>query len=120
MGGACVVLDAMNTADPATRTYRARYILSGGGEDAPLGATVTLRLKPTETGRTASVDVPLGALFDVGHGPAVWSYDADTKTVSPRPVTLGRMRARVVRHFQEGVAIEFASQLTHENFEAFR
>jgi hypothetical protein len=25
------------------------------------------------------------------------------------PVTLGRMRARVVRHFQNGVAVEFAS-----------
>lgn len=25
------------------------------------------------------------------------------------PVTLGRMRARVIRHFQEGVAVEFAS-----------
>jgi hypothetical protein len=25
------------------------------------------------------------------------------------PVTLGRMRARVVRHFQDGVAVEFAS-----------
>jgi len=79
------------TADPATRTYRARYILSGGGEDAPLGATVTLRLKPTEAGRTASVDVPLGALFDVGQGTAVWKVDAETKTVSPQPVSLGRI-----------------------------
>jgi len=25
------------------------------------------------------------------------------------PVTLGRMRARVVRHFQDGVAVEFTS-----------
>ena len=25
------------------------------------------------------------------------------------PVTLGRMRARVVRHFQDGIAVEFAS-----------
>ena len=25
------------------------------------------------------------------------------------PVTLGRMRARVVRHFQNGVAVEFAA-----------
>ena len=79
------------TADPATRTYRARYILSGGGETAPLGATVTLRLTPAEAGRKASVDVPLGALFDVGHGTAVWRYDAETQTVSAQPVSLGRM-----------------------------
>lgn len=36
------------------------------------------------------------------------------------PVRLGNMRGRVVRHFQEGVAIEFLSQMTNENFEAFR
>lgn len=35
-------------------------------------------------------------------------------------VRLGNMRGRIVRHFQEGVAIEFLSQLTRENFEAFR
>lgn len=79
------------TADPVTRTYRARYILSAGGEDAPLGATVTLRLKPADTGRASSVDVPLGALFDVGQGSAVWKFDADTKTVMAQPVSLGRM-----------------------------
>jgi RND family efflux transporter MFP subunit len=79
------------TADPATRTYRARYILSGGGETAPLGATVTLRLKPLETGRAASVNVPLGALFDSGHGSAVWKFDADTETVTAQPVSVARL-----------------------------
>ncbi|MCJ2070831.1 efflux RND transporter periplasmic adaptor subunit [Methylobacterium sp. J-030] len=79
------------TADPATRTYRARYILSGGGEAAPLGATVTLRLTPADTGRAASVDVPLGALFDIGQGSAVWKFNADTKTVTAQPVSVARM-----------------------------
>jgi hypothetical protein len=36
------------------------------------------------------------------------------------PVRLGNMRGRIVRHFQEGVAIEFASQLSNESFESFR
>ncbi|MCJ2133058.1 efflux RND transporter periplasmic adaptor subunit [Methylobacterium sp. J-026] len=93
------------TADPATRTYRGRYILSGGGEDAPLGATVTLRLKPAESGRAASVDVPLGALFDIGHGSAVWKVDADTRTVTQQPVALGRMSeeaAEVVSGLEPG------------------
>ncbi|GAB6843428.1 RND family efflux transporter MFP subunit [Methylorubrum rhodinum] len=79
------------TADPATRTYRARYILSGGGEDAPLGATVTLRLKPAEAGRPASVAVPLGALFDAGSGSAVWRLDAATGTVEAQPVAIARL-----------------------------
>ncbi|MBB2960933.1 efflux RND transporter periplasmic adaptor subunit [Methylobacterium sp. R2-1] len=79
------------TADPATRTYRARYILSGGGEDAPLGATVTLRLKPNEASRPASVSVPLGALFDAGAGSAVWRLDAATNTVDAQPVAVARL-----------------------------
>lgn len=77
------------TADPATRTYRARFILSGGGETAPLGATVTLRLKPAQA--TAPVSVPLGALFDQGGGPAVWRYDAQTQTVAAQPVAVARL-----------------------------
>jgi RND family efflux transporter MFP subunit len=79
------------TADPATRTYRARYILSGGGEIAPLGATVTLQLRPVQAQATASVSVPLGALFDQGGGSAVWRYDAETQTVAAQPVTVARL-----------------------------
>jgi RND family efflux transporter MFP subunit len=79
------------TADPATRTYRARYILSGDGESAPLGATVTLQLRPAKPQLTASVSVPLGALFDLGAGSAVWRYDAETQTVTAQPVTVARL-----------------------------
>ena len=79
------------TADAATRTYRARYILSGGGEDAPLGATVTLRLKSGDALRSAAVAVPLGALFDAGRGASVWRYDAETGTVAAQPVVVARM-----------------------------
>ncbi|KQP05827.1 RND transporter [Methylobacterium sp. Leaf99] len=79
------------TADPATRTYRARYILSGGGEDAPLGATVTLRLKAADAGRAAAVEVPLAALFDTGGGSAVWKFDTATGTVTAQPVAIARL-----------------------------
>ncbi|KQT84471.1 efflux RND transporter periplasmic adaptor subunit [Methylobacterium sp. Leaf466] len=79
------------TADPATRTYRARYILSGGGEDAPLGATVTLRLQAVDAGRAAAVEVPLAALFDSGGGSAVWRFDAATGTVAAQPVVIARL-----------------------------
>ncbi|GLS45387.1 efflux RND transporter periplasmic adaptor subunit [Methylobacterium brachythecii] len=79
------------TADPATRTYRARYILAGGGETAPLGATVTLQLKSADTKRTAAVEVPLTALFDRGSGSAVWRYDAQTGTVAGQSVAVARM-----------------------------
>jgi hypothetical protein len=45
------------------------------------------------------IDISLsGAAIELGVRPAMGT-----------PVTLGRMRARVVRHFQDGVAVEFAS-----------
>ena len=79
------------TADPATRTYRARYILSGGGEAAPLGATVTLRLTPADAGRAASVDVPLGALFDIGRRLGGLAARCRHQTVTAQPVSVARL-----------------------------
>ena len=84
-------------ADPLTRTYRARYVLDGAGQAAPLGATVTLRLAATSGAPT--FDVPTGALFDDGHGPAVWAVDAAASTVSSRPV-------HVIRIGDEDVTVE--------------
>jgi hypothetical protein len=48
------------------------------------------------------------------------AVEIDVRPALGTPVRLGNMRGRVVRHFQEGVAIEFASQLTNENLEAYR
>ncbi|WP_026596784.1 efflux RND transporter periplasmic adaptor subunit [Methylobacterium sp. 77] len=93
------------TADPATRTYRARYILAGGGEDALLGATVTLHLKSTDPRHAAVVEVPLGALFDRGQGLSVWRFDATTGIVTARTVTIARMteeRAEVTSDLSPG------------------
>ncbi|GEP09915.1 efflux RND transporter periplasmic adaptor subunit [Methylobacterium gnaphalii] len=79
-------------ADPVTRTYRARYVLEGAGESAPLGATVTIALKPSLRGNDASFAVPLAAIFDSGGGPSVWKIDPDRHTVSAQPVLVTRMR----------------------------
>jgi hypothetical protein len=48
------------------------------------------------------------------------AIEIDVRPAMGTPVRLGSMRGRVVRHFQEGVAIEFASQISHENFESLR
>lgn len=37
------------------------------------------------------------------------AVEMDVRPALGTPVTLGRMRARVVRHFQDGIAVEFAS-----------
>jgi hypothetical protein len=37
------------------------------------------------------------------------AIETDVRPAMGTPVTLGRMRARVVRHFDDGIAVEFAS-----------
>ena len=92
-------------ADPSTRTYRARYVLGGVGESAPLGSTVTVELALDLRGRAATRDVPLGAIFDNGEGTAVWKLDPDKSAVTAQPVTVVRLReerAEVLSGLAEG------------------
>ena len=48
------------------------------------------------------------------------AIEIEVRPAMGTPVRLGNMRGRVVRHFQEGVAVEFLSALTQESFEAYR
>lgn len=76
-----------NAADRLTRTYEARYVLDGPLAEAPLGATVVVRipeLRPSAT--QAELQVPIGALFDPGKGPGVWMLDGKSNRVTWRPV----------------------------------
>jgi RND family efflux transporter MFP subunit len=59
-------------ADPASRTFEARYVLEGEAASAPLGSTVTLTLATKQTSGSHSVMVPVGAIHDRGSGPGVW------------------------------------------------
>ncbi|WP_040842905.1 hypothetical protein, partial [Nitrospirillum viridazoti] len=90
-----------DAADTQTRTYEARYVLDGAAAQAPLGATVTVRLSQIGDD-TPPVSVPLGALNDEGKGPGVWvltpeaggdAITADRATVAFRPVTVGQLGA---------------------------
>jgi len=62
-----------DAADPATRTFEARFMLIGAPATAPLGSTITVRLNGL--GQTAKMSVPLGAIYDRGQGPGVWIVD---------------------------------------------
>ncbi len=87
-------------ADPATRTYEARYAIVGG-EALPLGATATVRLRRAEGARFA---VPLAALHDGGGGPGVWVVGRDNR-VAFRPVriaTLGDESAEIAAGLRGG------------------
>lgn len=75
-------------ADPATRTFEARYVLDGVAAKAPLGATVTVYLRDSEP--SDEISVPLGAIDDEGRGPGVWLLDRKSSSVAYRSVTFIR------------------------------
>ena len=79
-------------ADPITRTYKARYTLKDAGIDAPLGATVTVRLENNEAnGGIHLCEIPIGALFDDGSGISVWVINPETATLVRRPVVVAKL-----------------------------
>jgi len=76
-----------DAADPATRTFEARFVLIGAPATAPLGSTITVRL--SRPGRPGAITVPLAAIYDRGRGPGVWLVSAQgSPKVSWRPVKL--------------------------------
>jgi RND family efflux transporter MFP subunit len=83
-----------DAADPATRTYEARYVLDGDASRAPLGATVTVSVA---TGRTTdAVELPLGALYDDGKSSGVWVVDPASSSVLWRTVQVRRLGEETV------------------------
>jgi len=64
-----------DAADPASRTFAARYVLEGEAAWAPLGSTVTITLVTKQSSGNQSVLVPVGAIYDRGNGPGVWIVD---------------------------------------------
>ena len=74
------------SADQMTRTYQAKFSLSGVGDDVQLGMTATLTLSEHESERVARL--PLSALFNQGAGPELYVADAKTGTVTLKPVTV--------------------------------
>ena len=61
-------------ADPATRTYLAKFSLPEAGERVSLGMTATLTLADPTTERVARL--PLSALFSQGTAPSLYVVDA--------------------------------------------
>ena len=78
-------------ADPLTRTYQARYTLSGAGENAPLGATVTVHLGGENVNGQPLYEIPIGALYDGGAGASVWVINPATSIVSRQPVEVAKL-----------------------------
>jgi RND family efflux transporter MFP subunit len=67
------------SADPATRTYLAKFSLPDAGEQVSLGMTATLTLADPATERVARL--PLSALFSEGGDPSLYVVDAKGEVV---------------------------------------
>jgi len=94
-----------DAADRLTRTFEARYVLEGELADAPLGATVTIRIPNGHAAANGGMQVPIGALFDAGKGPGVWLIDGKPAKVSWKPVTvlyLSDDSARIAGQLKQG------------------
>jgi RND family efflux transporter MFP subunit len=61
------------SADPATRTYTAKFSLPDADEKVSLGMTATLTLSDAQTARVARL--PLSALFSQGGEPSLYVVD---------------------------------------------
>ena len=73
------------SADPATRTYLAKFSLPGADDRVSLGMTATLTLADPATQRVARL--PLSALFSQGGDPSFYVVD-DKGDVTLKPVTV--------------------------------
>lgn len=78
------------SANPTTRTFDARYVLTGEVAQAPLGRTVNVTLAAAGE---SSMAVPLGALRDSGKGTGVWVLPPGTNRVQWRRVQVARLDA---------------------------
>ena len=78
------------SADPATRTFAARFSILGADSSIDIGMTATLTIASRDAAPLASV--PLSALYNQGQGPALWKVDGDGK-LELTPVTVLRYEA---------------------------
>src|SRR6058998_3889744 len=106
-----------DAADPASRTFAARYVLEGEAASAPLGSTVTITLVTKQTSGSQCVQLPVGAIHDRGSGPGVWIVD-DKSEVKFRSVTIasiGKEEVVVSGRVQAGErVVALGAHLLHE------
>jgi RND family efflux transporter MFP subunit len=75
-------------ADPATRTFAARFTIESPDDALKLGMSGQLHLSAKSQ---ALANVPLAAIFDQGQGPGVWRVDRATGKIELKPVIVASM-----------------------------
>jgi RND family efflux transporter MFP subunit len=93
------------SADPATRTYLAKFLLPDADDKVSLGMTATLTLSDAKTARVARL--PLSALFSQGGEPSLYVVD-DSGEVTLKPVAVNAYESSdvvITGGFEEGAKV---------------
>jgi RND family efflux transporter MFP subunit len=73
-------------ADPATRTYQARFAMPEADETVKIGMTATVTLREPDSAKVARL--PISALFAEGKGPHLFVVTPDTGALTLKPVVV--------------------------------
>src|SRR5436309_13771772 len=106
-----------DAAEPASRTFEARYVLEGEAASAPFGSTVTITLVTDQTPGNKSVLVPVAALYDRGSGPGVWIVNdkSEVKFRSVKIASIGQEEVVVSHGVDAGEkVVALGAHLLHE------
>jgi RND family efflux transporter MFP subunit len=105
-----------NSADSQTRTFEARYILSGDIANAPLGSTITVYLD--EKNDNNKIEIPLSAITNEGNGTGVWIYNSDFSTISFRKIEIDNLTSEtaLIKNglFSEDKIVSLGAHFLHE------
>lgn len=106
-----------DAADPASRTFEARFVLEGEAASAPLGLTVTIGMHGKQVSGNRLVVVPVGSVLDRGSGPGVWILNEKSE-VAFRLVhiaSIGKEDIAVSRGLEAGErVVALGAHLLHE------
>jgi len=114
--GSAQLRQLSDAANRQTRTFEARYVLSGRLTDAPLGSTISIQLSDGQL--DPALQVPIGAIFDSGKGAGVWLVEGEPPRVTWRGVQIVRLgdeAASVVGKLKAGYrVVALGAHLLHE------
>ncbi len=74
------------SADPATRTYQARFTIADAGPEVEFGMTANVTLSEDANNRIARL--PLASLYNDGKGTSLWVVDTKTGAIVLKPVNV--------------------------------
>ena len=87
--GSAQLRQLSDAANRQTRTFEARYVLSGRLTDAPLGSTISIQLSDGQL--EPAQQVPIGAILDSGKVSCLWLVEGEAPQVTWRAVQIVRL-----------------------------